>query len=88
MRYTLAQAAQLAIDIQDACNLSGVVRSFAEVTETLWADSRANNRGTSGVNHHPVSVLFASKIGDLTGVGCGDLDTFNTAYDLCKVLAS
>lgn len=85
--FTIGQAARLAIDVQDACNLSGVVRSFAEVTDTIWRNVRASGGGTREVNTHPIAVLFTSKIGDLSGVGCGDFDAFSKAYDTCKQLA-
>jgi hypothetical protein len=57
------QIAQEALDVQDACNLSGVVHSFARVMSALserGLDTRAKNR-------HPAAVLFANKIADLTG---------------------
>lgn len=66
MARTEKELAQLALDVQDACNLSGVVGSFARVTQDLWEIARANNKGTEWVNQHYVSVLFADKIADLT----------------------
>lgn len=75
---TIKQAAEQAIDVQDACNLSGVLRSFVLVIDALRANGVA---GTDAIATHPVSVLFADKIRSLTG------DDFSTAYHACKVLA-
>lgn len=48
--------------VQDACNLSGVVFSFARHMQTLCDMGLDTERK----NNHPVSVLFASKIASLT----------------------
>lgn len=57
-----------ALDIQDACNLSGVVISFSkviiEVRRLLEAEGKLS---TDEVNNHPVCVLYADKIAHLTG---------------------
>lgn len=79
------EAAKLAIDVQDACNLSGVVRSFAKITEVLWEEARSLKLGTKFVNEHPISVLFASKIASLTG--CEQPMLFSQAYGVCKDLS-
>lgn len=52
-----------AIQVQDACNLSGVLFSFAQHMQTL-CDMGLD---TDQKNQHPVSILFSSKIGSLTG---------------------
>jgi hypothetical protein len=69
-RYTNYSESELineAIQVQNACNLSGVVRSFSAITERLWQLANENNKGTEWVNQHRVSRLFASKIQSLTG---------------------
>lgn len=61
---TRAHWAKQAIAVQDACNLSGVLHSFLECVR--WV--RENEElGTEGVNHHPLVVLFASKVNSLAG---------------------
>lgn len=87
---TLQELAKICIDIQDACNLSGVLRT--------WADSQALIREVSGggaayVRHH-ANVLFLSKITSLMvvnadcigGVSGGSInpDLFRGAYDWAK----
>lgn len=61
---TEKELAKLALDVQDACNLSGVVQSFADAMTDLWAIAvqRGPGHGTDWVNTHPVSVLFTDKL--------------------------
>lgn len=77
---------QRALDVQDACNLSGVVRSFSQVMDKVWGEARATgNASTDWVNRHPIAVLYASKVQSLTG---GERDeAFSAAYDICKMVA-
>lgn len=82
---TLQKAAQTALDVQSACNLSGVVRSFAEITMWMRTDLHL---GTDACNTHPVSRLFAEQISHLTGAGVGDHETYRKAYDECTRLAT
>lgn len=80
------KAAQDAILVQDACNLSGVVHDFSRIlAEVLWPMAREQGQGTDWVNTHPISKLFADKIVDLAHVR--DFDQYFTAYDECKKIA-
>ena len=73
-----------ALDVQDACNLSGVVTSFAKILGLIWEEARAKGKGTDYVNRHPVAILFADKINSLTGTQSSTTDyTVNEAYDVC-----
>lgn len=72
---TEAQLIQEALDVQDACNLSGVVRSFHRSLQRLWRIADQQNKGTDWVNRHRVCRLFASKIESLAGEV--ELDDFN-----------
>ena len=56
---------QSAIDVQDACNLSGVARSFAELLPRVWAEAHEGSHGTAWVNEHPICVLYTNKMMDL-----------------------
>jgi hypothetical protein len=80
---TIQEAARTALDVQDACNLSGVLRSWAETREAVNA---ACPMGTAQRNTHPVNVLFANKCACLTGQFC-DADAYGPAYDACQALA-
>lgn len=66
-----------ALTVQGACNLSGVVFSFAEHMQTL-CDMGLD---TDEKNSHPVSVLFADKIADMTGRGKGYSEAHHIATE-------
>lgn len=75
-----------AIDVQNACNLSGVVHDFSRVMTRVWVEARKVGRGTDWVNTHPLVILYSNKISSM----CGSSDSyqFSTAYDACKEGAS
>ena len=56
---------QDALAVQDACNLSGVVKDFARVVDLIWAEARELDKGTDYVNQHPVCVLYIDKLASL-----------------------
>ncbi len=71
-----------ALDVQDACNLSGVVRSFSRVLDLIWKEANELSLGTAYVNRHPISVMYSSKIASLTG---SEMPAeFSEAYRLCQ----
>ena len=53
-----------ALQVQDACNLSGVVISFAGVLKKL----REEGLSTDEIANHPVARVWADKIASLTGI--------------------
>lgn len=83
---TLKQLAQEAIDVQDACNLSGVVHGWHRAMEDL-CDILRDSGGTLERNTHPINQLWASKCHDLARMGMSDYEQFSKAYDACKKLA-
>lgn len=83
---TMAELAQEAIEIQDACNLGGLVHGWSRSMSDLQDHLR--QEGTRSVNEHPISKLWASKIHDLARMGLSDYDAFSKAYDECKKLAA
>jgi hypothetical protein len=74
-RRTLAQLAQEALDVQDACNLSGVALGFGRA----MADLRHVIGGGDELRRHPVTVLWLDKLNDMTGRVDG-YAVFSTAY--------
>ncbi len=90
----MKELAQEALNVQDACNLSGVVHSFSRTITELRALLETDGKlSTHEVNTHPVCVLFADKIASLTGMQyLGDAHdayrgpemTFATAYNWAK----
>lgn len=75
---TLQDLAKEALAVQDACNLSGVVHSFASAMTSIWEHARMLGLGTTWVNTHPICVMYSSKIASLTG--SYDHETFSKAY--------
>lgn len=82
---TIQEAAQAALDCQDACNLSGVVFSFAKAMQIICDEANAKGYGTAWKNEHPIVLLFVDKLGSLCHVQ--DAITHSRAYDSCKRLA-
>ena len=78
MKMTLQQAAQAALDAQDACNLSGVVHSLADVTETVWDEARRLGKGTDFVNTHSIVTLFLNKLTSLNRSDCFCSEAINS----------
>lgn len=68
-----------AIDVQDACNLSGVVLSFARIMERINEERREGGHGTDWIKYHPICRMFAEQIKHLTI----DKD-YNVAYNECE----
>ncbi len=70
-----------ALQVQLACNLSGVVHSFSRDISKLR--ELFPQKGTDWYNHHPICVLYSSKIGSLTG--SESTRFFREAYDWCVI---
>ena len=72
-----------AYEVQDACNLSGVVHSYSRAMKALWEIANEFGYGTSWVNNHPVAALYADKCKSLT-YGVDILDAMGLAHDITK----
>jgi hypothetical protein len=77
---TIEELAQDSIDVQDACNLSGVIHAFARAMSNLR--ELFPNLGTDLLNRHPISVMYSSKIASLTG--SETFTAFSRAYEWAK----
>jgi hypothetical protein len=86
---TIQDLAKEALQVQDACNLSGVVHGFSRAVTELREILRATggDLSTDAVNQHPICKMWASKIHDLARMGLGDTDAFGNAMRLCFKLA-
>jgi len=73
---------QLALDVQNAVNLTGVVIAFAEVLKRILRVTKSTDK----TNRHPIAVMYASKIGSLTRHH--DALEFTNAYDRCQDMAN
>jgi len=88
---SIQQLAQEALDVQDACNLSGVVHGFSRAITDLRAvliQAGIMSCGTDVINQHPICVLWADKIAHLTKTQvCGN-DRVSDAYQEVHNMAS
>ena len=75
---------QLALDVQSAVNLSGVVRSLAAVTHHLWDDANATGAGTEFVNTHPITILYVAQLAHLCGLHVEHDPVYRDAYEECR----
>jgi len=57
-----------AIEVQNACNLSGVALSFAQVMCHINEEAQACGQGTDWKNRHPIVRLWVDKLADLAGM--------------------
>jgi len=69
---------KLAIDVQDACNLSGVVHSFADVCSNIMQ----NGGNSNTIKNNPAVILFVDKITNM--IGEIDFKKYNESYEICK----
>lgn len=51
--------------MMDACNASGIIKSFGEVMTKLWDHAHKNMKGTEWVNSHPLVTIFIDKLVEL-----------------------
>ncbi len=72
---------QDAIDVQCARNLSAVVDSLQSVLERIELDARSHDLSMDAVNTHPIVVLYADKIANLSRMHGAEI---SNAYDACK----
>lgn len=63
---SLKKLAQDALFAQDACNLTGVVYSWAKVTVQL--KEMFPDLTQAELNEHPINVLYSNKLADLSNV--------------------
>lgn len=83
---TLRDLALEALQVQNACNLSGVVHSYSRAMARLWK-LLENEGGTSTekVNTHPIAVMWASKVESLTSLDYErEHAAFQWAHELTK----
>jgi len=76
---------QAALNVQSACNLSGVVISFAGVMRAICEEFNSlpvEEQTTEWKNKHPIAVLFVTQIYHLTGGDAGYLDAYEEAKEI------
>ena len=72
MTRRLEELAQLALDVQDACNLSAVAFVFPAILDDLWRHAKNAGQGTQWVNTNAVTRAFVGKLVSLSGYSMGD----------------
>jgi hypothetical protein len=83
---TLQQAAQQALDIQDACNLSGVAFAFGRAMQAVCDAGR--DKGTDWRNSHPIVTMHLLKMCELNGCGSTLHESYDKAEVECKAIAA
>jgi hypothetical protein len=83
---TYQEAAKIAMQCQDACNMGGVANSFQEAVQAVWQEAHRTGHGTDWVNKHPIITAFLDKMADLNG----RLNVIETmqAMDACDKIAA
>lgn len=81
---TIQEAAQAALVAQDACNLSGLVYSFAKMMEIICEEDRKHGHGTEWKNSHPICTLMIDKMSQLAHCD----ENFHRAYEAVKQMAA
>lgn len=54
-----------ALNVQSACNSSGVISAWARCSAAIFRESHIHGHGTDWRNQHPIMVLFSSKMESL-----------------------
>ena len=83
---TEIQLIKEAYQVQDACNLSGVVHSFSRAMTDLR--EACPNQGTEFYNTHPVTIMYASKIYSLSILATSGFDAESEAFRLGREAAA
>jgi hypothetical protein len=81
---TYKEAAQAAIDCQDACNLSGVVFTFAEAMHAICEEGHRAGHGTDWKNTHPIVRMFLYKLTSLAGSFTSYPEDFTATLDIAR----
>lgn len=83
---TLKQAAQAAIEVQNACNSCGIANSLSDIMRDVLM---VEGKGTRYVNTHPIVALFLFKLGELNGYGISSLDEgYDRAMNECLAIVN
>ena len=74
-----------AVMVLDASNLSGVVYELKNVMDKICSEAFENHKGIGWKNHHPIALMYAEKINQLTG-NCS-LGIWSDAYRYVQHMA-
>ena len=82
---SLKKAAENALNVQNACNLSGVLKSFARDMDAVCDACR--DQGTDAWNTHPIVQLYVTQLVWLAFGETVDHDQYTAAHNECERLA-
>jgi hypothetical protein len=86
---TIKQAAQSALDVQNACNPSGVIHSLAEIVkDVLWPEAIRLGKGSRWVGQHPIVTMYLLKLSEMNGCGSTLHESYEPAEKACQELAA
>lgn len=78
-----------ALMVQNACNLSGVVRSFHRtLQDVLWPVAHEIGEGTHWVNTHPITRAYIDKLASLAGTQSIPTNEVYDAFTKCESIAA
>lgn len=78
---------EAAVHSQNACNLSGIVYSFASILPKIWNEARARGKATKWVNEHPICAMFAEQITHLSGGVMTHNPNYSAHSEYCEAMA-
>lgn len=76
----LKKLASEAVDVQNACNLLGVSKSFSRAVQDLWESGAVKD--AEELSRHPVVTLWVDKLVDMNKRP--SLAEFSSAWDWAK----
>lgn len=79
---------QEALLAQQSMRLSSVVMSFAACLDEIWCEVRLVGGDEKDVHEHPVAILYAHKIAELTGLVFDDNTVFLNALRVYQEAAA
>ena len=86
---TIQRAAQLALDVQSAANLSGITLSLADLlVGPIREEMDRTQRGTNFRNRHPIVVAWIDKMASLSRCYDQDFRAGYHAMDACEAIAA
>jgi hypothetical protein len=69
---------------QNACNLSGILKSLARDIDDIWQEARDLGQGTDYVNQHPVIRLYLEQLVHLNKANMDSFDQYHKASEVCR----
>jgi hypothetical protein len=86
LTMTITDLANESLRVQNACNLSGIVHSYARALSDLR--TLCPSLSTDAINRHPIAVVWADKVAHLAGIQHPGNSRVSRAYDaVYKIIA-